>query len=101
MPPGLPERPGSGWYALSPAERGVALFAVAGWLGSAIAKRRRSSVRTGGAQVAGIRQKPMISSRRDIVHHLPDELTEQVCREHEATARRPRAGWWPRDTPRP
>ncbi|WP_157228733.1 hypothetical protein [Nocardia brevicatena] len=81
--------------------REVALFAVAGWPDSAIAKRRRSSVRTVDAQVVGIRQKPMTSSRRDIVHHLPDELTEQVRREREATARRPRTGRSPRDTPRP
>lgn len=96
-----PKRPDSGWYALSPAEREVAVFAAAGWPNSAIAVRRHSSVRTVDAQVASVRQKLMISSRRDIVHHLPDELTERVRREREVTVQRSRAGRSPRDTPRP
>ncbi|WP_040789478.1 ATP-binding protein [Nocardia paucivorans] len=96
-----PRRSASGWRTLSPAEREVAVLAAAGWSNSAIAEYRRSSVRTVDAQVASVRQKLLISSRREIVHHLPEEMIERVRREREVTARRSKAGRSPRDTPRP
>ncbi|MBB5918734.1 putative ATPase/DNA-binding NarL/FixJ family response regulator [Nocardia transvalensis] len=75
------------WDTLSRAERDVAVLAAAGWSNSAIAHRRSSSVRTVDAQIATVRQKLMISSRRDIVRHVPRDLTDRV--RHEA-AHRPR-----------
>ncbi|MEU4314112.1 AAA family ATPase [Nocardia sp. NPDC024068] len=76
----------SRWDALSPAEREVALLAAAGWPNSAIAERRKSSVRTVDAQVASIRQKLLISSRRDIAGHVPAELAETVRAEGASAA---------------
>ncbi|NEW45118.1 LuxR family transcriptional regulator [Nocardia cyriacigeorgica] len=78
------------WLALSQAERDVAILAAAGWPNSAIASRRHSSIRTVDAQVAGIRQKLMISSRNDIARHVPPELAERVQRESEQRPQRPR-----------
>jgi DNA-binding CsgD family transcriptional regulator len=78
-----PLRVASRWRDLSQAERDVAVLAAAGWPNSAIAARRRSSIRTVDAQVATVRQKLMISSRTDIVGYIPDELTERVRNESE------------------
>ncbi|MGK8508952.1 ATP-binding protein [Nocardia asiatica] len=85
-------RPGSRWSDLSEAERDVAIFAAAGWPNSAIAGRRRSSVRTVDAQVAAIRQKLMIASRADIAGHIPDELADRVRYESERRPSRRRRG---------
>ncbi|MEV6322249.1 AAA family ATPase [Nocardia sp. NPDC051787] len=82
-------RPSSRWNDLSQAERDVAILAAAGWPNSAIAARRRSSIRTVDAQVAAIRQKLMIASRADIAGHIPAELADRVRHESE---RRPRRG---------
>ncbi|WP_227983706.1 LuxR C-terminal-related transcriptional regulator [Nocardia spumae] len=76
------------WHTLSRAEREVAVLAAAGWPNSAIAERRRSSVRTVDAQVAMVRQKLHISSRTDIASHLPTEAAERMRREAAAGARR-------------
>ncbi|MGO4617630.1 AAA family ATPase [Nocardia sp. 2YAB30] len=56
--------------------------------------RRRpvSSIRTVDAQVAAIRQKLMISSRADIVGHIPEELVDRVRYESERRPRRARKG---------
>ncbi|WP_280209194.1 helix-turn-helix domain-containing protein, partial [Nocardia cyriacigeorgica] len=78
------------WESLSRAERDVAILAAAGWPNSAIASRRHSSVRTVDAQVAGIRQKLMISSRNDIAAHIPPELAERVRAEAGQRPQRPR-----------
>jgi DNA-binding CsgD family transcriptional regulator len=86
--PVLPEV--TGWNGLSPAEREVAVLAAAGWPNSGIAERRGSSVRTVGAQVASIRQKLLISSRRDIPRYVPAELAETVDLERTAAAGRRR-----------
>uniref|UniRef100_UPI0024545018 helix-turn-helix domain-containing protein n=1 Tax=Nocardia cyriacigeorgica TaxID=135487 RepID=UPI0024545018 len=90
--PGVPPAPPrSGlWESLSRAERDVAILAAAGWPNSAIASRRHSSVRTVDAQVAGIRQKLMISSRNDIAAHIPPELAERVRAEAGQRPQRPR-----------
>ncbi|WP_228002885.1 helix-turn-helix transcriptional regulator [Nocardia australiensis] len=80
----------SPWNELSRAERDVAVFAAAGWPNSAIAIRRRSSIRTVDAQVATIRQKLMISSRNDIVRYIPEELAERVRDESQRQPRRAR-----------
>uniref|UniRef100_UPI002454A6D0 helix-turn-helix domain-containing protein n=1 Tax=Nocardia cyriacigeorgica TaxID=135487 RepID=UPI002454A6D0 len=86
-----PAPPRSGlWESLSRAERDVAILAAAGWPNSAIASRRHSSVRTVDAQVAGIRQKLMISSRNDIAAHIPPELAERVRAEAGQRPQRPR-----------
>ncbi|MGK8525356.1 ATP-binding protein [Nocardia asteroides] len=85
-------RPASRWSDLSEAERDVAVFAAAGWPNSAIAGRRRSSVRTVDAQVAAIRQKLMIASRADIAGHIPDELADRVRYESERRPSRGRKG---------
>ncbi|WP_411156629.1 helix-turn-helix domain-containing protein [Nocardia cyriacigeorgica] len=87
--PPAPPRAGL-WESLSRAERDVAILAAAGWSNSAIAGRRRSSVRTVDAQVAGIRQKLMISSRIDIAAHIPAELAERVRAEAGQRPQRPR-----------
>ncbi|MEV5649892.1 AAA family ATPase [Nocardia sp. NPDC052254] len=78
------------WQALSRAEREVAVLAAAGWPNSAIAGRRRSSVRTVDAQVAMVRQKLGISSRTDIVGHLPADAAERM--RAEAAQRHDRPG---------
>ncbi|MGQ4619668.1 AAA family ATPase [Nocardia sp. R7R-8] len=85
-------RPASRWNELSEAERDVAVFAAAGWANSAIAGRRRSSIRTVDAQVAAIRQKLMIASRADIADHIPDELADRVRYESERRPSRRRRG---------
>ncbi|WP_019930923.1 LuxR C-terminal-related transcriptional regulator [Nocardia sp. BMG111209] len=77
------------WTVLSRAERDVAILAAAGWSNSAIAARRRSSVRTVDAQVATIRQKLMINSRTEIVGYVPADLAERMRLEAQ---RRPRRG---------
>lgn len=87
-----PRRRTSRWSELSQAERDVAVLAAAGWPNSAIAARRRSSIRTVDAQVAAIRQKLMIASRADIAGHIPDELADRVRYESERRPRRGRAG---------
>ncbi|WP_327147982.1 ATP-binding protein [Nocardia sp. NBC_01329] len=80
----------SRWNALSPAEREIAVLAAAGWPNSAIAERRGSSVRTVDAQVASIRQKLMIASRRQISDHIPGDLAERVGAERTTAGGRPR-----------
>ncbi|MFD8249250.1 ATP-binding protein [Nocardia sp. NPDC059691] len=85
-------RPASRWNDLSDAERDVAVFAAAGWPNSAIAGRRRSSIRTVDAQVAAIRQKLEIASRADIAAHIPDELADRVRYESERRPSRRRRG---------
>ncbi len=88
----MSRRPASRWNDLSDAERDVAVFAAAGWANSAIAGRRRSSIRTVDAQVAAIRQKLMIASRADIAAHIPDELADRVRYESERRPSRRRRG---------
>ncbi|WP_280233690.1 ATP-binding protein [Nocardia cyriacigeorgica] len=66
------------WDSLSPAEREIAVLAAAGWSNSAIAARRGSSTRTVDAQVASIRQKLAVASRREIVAHVPGDLAERI-----------------------
>ncbi|WP_328391742.1 ATP-binding protein [Nocardia sp. NBC_00416] len=83
-------RADSRWETLSPAEREVAVLAAAGWPNSAIAERRGSSVRTVDAQVASIRQKLLIASRRRIPDHIPAGLAERVRAERAAAAGRSR-----------
>ena len=80
----------SRWDNLSPAEREVAVLAAAGWPNSAIAQRRGSSVRTVDAQVASIRQKLVIGSRRQIPDHIPAHLTGAVDTERATAADRSR-----------
>ncbi|WP_280414210.1 ATP-binding protein [Nocardia carnea] len=90
-PVAAPAAPGAErWDVLSPAERAVAVLAAAGWTNSAIAERRGSSVRTVDAQVASIRQKLLIGSRRAIAGHVPDELARTVDSERAASGRRGR-----------
>ncbi len=88
--PSAPARPEPDrWQSLSTAEREVAVLAAAGWPNSAIAGRRRSSVRTVDAQVATVRQKLGITSRTDIARHLPADAAERM---REAARRRERPG---------
>ncbi|MET8800791.1 helix-turn-helix transcriptional regulator [Nocardia sp. NPDC004568] len=87
----------SRWGSLSPAEREVAVLAAAGWPNSAIAERRGSSVRTVDAQVAGVRQKLLIGSRRRIPDHIPLHLAGVVAAERDTAAGRSR---YRRRTPR-
>src|SRR5690606_24818196 len=90
---GPPEQPAARsqlWDTLSRAERDVAILAAAGWPNSAIASRRHSSIRTVDAQVAGIRQKLMISSRTGIAAHIPPEFAERVRAAAEQRPQRPR-----------
>ncbi|MFE6862381.1 ATP-binding protein [Nocardia sp. NPDC057668] len=76
-----PARALSRWRDLTPAESEVATLAAAGWQNAAIAERRGSSIRTVDAQVAAIRQKLMITTRSDIIWHLPPDLEDRVHRE--------------------
>ncbi|MGO4617787.1 LuxR C-terminal-related transcriptional regulator [Nocardia sp. 2YAB30] len=76
----------SRWDELTPAERQVAILATAGWTNLAIAVRRGKSARTIDAQMAAILQKLGITSRQDIIHHIPKDIIEQVRTE---TVRRP------------
>ncbi|GAA5104303.1 helix-turn-helix domain-containing protein [Nocardia iowensis] len=71
-------RASSLWETLSPAERDVAVLAAAGRPNSAIAVRRDRSVRTVDAQVSLILQKLMVSSRSDIIGHIPADLLHRV-----------------------
>ncbi|MEV0046235.1 AAA family ATPase [Nocardia rhamnosiphila] len=87
----------SRWGSLSPAEREVAVLAAAGWPNSAIAERRGSSVRTVDAQVASVRQKLVIGSRRQIPDHIPAHLSGVVDAERVTAAGRSRSR---RRTPR-
>ncbi|MGW4720688.1 ATP-binding protein [Nocardia sp. NPDC004260] len=68
----------SRWQELSPAERQVAVLAAAGWSNAAIADRRSKSVRTIDAQVTAVLHKLMISSREDIIEHVPRNAIDQV-----------------------
>ncbi|NKY87264.1 LuxR C-terminal-related transcriptional regulator [Nocardia veterana] len=81
-----------GWALLSRAEREVAVLAAAGLPNSAIAGRRRSSVRTVDAQVAMVRQKLRITSRAQIARHLPGDAAERMRREAARAAVGPEPG---------
>ncbi|WP_327115533.1 helix-turn-helix transcriptional regulator [Nocardia sp. NBC_01730] len=76
----------SRWDELTPAERQVAILATAGWTNPAIAVRRGKSARTIDSQMAAILQKLGITSREDIIDHIPKDIIEQVRTE---TIRRP------------
>ncbi|MEV0297713.1 AAA family ATPase [Nocardia sp. NPDC050710] len=84
-PPDPPsaDPPSSRWRELSNAECEVAVLVAAGWPNSAIAARRRSSIRTVDAQVAAIRQKLAVATRTAIVDHVPAELTALIREESE------------------
>ncbi|MFE3445425.1 ATP-binding protein [Nocardia sp. NPDC059180] len=75
--PGMVSR-APNWDSLSRAEREIAVLAAAGWSNNAIAVRRGSSMRTVDAQVASIRQKLAIASRREIVSHIPADLADRI-----------------------
>ncbi|MGW4720792.1 LuxR C-terminal-related transcriptional regulator [Nocardia sp. NPDC004260] len=85
--PGIANQPTSRWQDLSPAERQVAVLAAAGWSNAAIATRRGKSVRTIDAQVTAVLHKLVISSREDIIDHIPRSVIDQVRIESD---RRPR-----------
>ncbi|MBL1079762.1 hypothetical protein JK358_35710 [Nocardia sp. 2] len=74
------------WQDLSRAESDCALLAAAGWSNSAIAQRRGTSIRTVEAQLAAIRQKLMITTRSDIIWHVPENLEDHI---RTAIAQRP------------
>lgn len=76
----------SHWHTLTPVEQQVAILATAGWTNTAIATRRGRSVRTIDAQIAAILQKLAITSREDIIEHIPKDLIDQVRAE---TTQRP------------
>lgn len=69
---------GSHWHRLTPTEQQVAILAAAGWTNSAIATRRGKSTRTIDAQLASAFQKLAISSRDDIIEHVPKDTIAQV-----------------------
>ncbi|WP_159851020.1 ATP-binding protein [Nocardia sp. CY41] len=78
---------GSLWRQLTGAEQLVAVLAAAGWTNPAIAARRGKSTRTIDTQIAAVLQKLAITSREDIIGHIPKALIDQVRTE---TTRRPR-----------
>ncbi|MBL1079806.1 hypothetical protein JK358_35930 [Nocardia sp. 2] len=78
--------PGVLWASLTRAERHIATYAAAGWTNTAIAAHRRCSVRTVDAQLASVRRKLMITSRNDILRHIPAEISKAVA---DATQNRP------------
>ncbi|MFG1798223.1 LuxR C-terminal-related transcriptional regulator [Nocardia sp. NPDC049149] len=82
------------WYRLSEAEQQVALLAAAGWTNKAIAARRGTSAGTVRAQMAAVRSKLAVSSRRDIVRFIPEADRLDVRREA-ARRLRTRAGAHP------
>ncbi|MET9030793.1 LuxR C-terminal-related transcriptional regulator [Nocardia sp. NPDC004168] len=69
------------WSALTAAECEVALLAAAGWTNVAIAARRSGSPKTVGAQMIAIFQKLMITTRADIIGHVPGHLLDRVRKE--------------------
>ncbi|MET8877287.1 LuxR C-terminal-related transcriptional regulator [Nocardia sp. NPDC004604] len=71
----------SRWRELSPAEREVAILAAAGWANSAIAARRGNSTRTVDAQMATILRKLTVTSRSDLIGHIPDEFGDRITSE--------------------
>lgn len=66
------------WPELTPAEQQVAILAAAGWTNAAIAARRGKSLRTIDAQIASILHKLAITSREDIIEHVPRDVIDQV-----------------------
>ncbi|WP_327100871.1 AAA family ATPase [Nocardia vinacea] len=80
----------SRWRELSAAEREVALLASAGWANSAIAARRGSSMRTVDAQIATVLRKLMVTSRSEIIGHIPEELGDRIASESRKRPRRSR-----------
>ncbi|MEU7769567.1 AAA family ATPase [Nocardia sp. NPDC049190] len=80
------EQAPSRWHELSPAEHQVATLAAAGWTNTAISARRGTSVRTIDSQVTAILHKLAITSREDIIDHIPRDVIDQVRTE---TTRQP------------
>ncbi|MEU7769646.1 AAA family ATPase [Nocardia sp. NPDC049190] len=78
--------PLSRWHDLTKAEQQVAILAAAGWTNTAISARRGTSVRTIDTQIAAILHKLVITSREDIIEHIPRSAIDQVRTE---TTRRP------------
>ncbi|WP_327119146.1 AAA family ATPase [Nocardia sp. NBC_01730] len=88
----------SHWHGLTPAEQQVAILATAGWTNPEIAARRGKSARTIDAQMAAIRRKLAISSREEIIEHIPKDTIDQVRTE---TIRRPHRNGWKPPPPHP
>ncbi|MBF6227808.1 hypothetical protein IU470_22205 [Nocardia abscessus] len=68
----------SRWRELSRAEREIAVLVAAGWANSAIAARRGSSIRTVDTQVSIVLRKLMLTTRADVIRHVPNELQKRV-----------------------
>lgn len=70
--------PISHWHDLTRTEHEVAILAAAGWTNTAIAARRRKSTRTIDAQMTAILRKLAVSSREDIIEHIPQDTIAEV-----------------------
>ncbi|MGO4614785.1 AAA family ATPase [Nocardia sp. 2YAB30] len=66
------------WQLLTPTEQQVAILAAAGWTNTAIAARRGNSVRTIDAQLTAILNKLIITTRNDIIEHVPRNVIDTV-----------------------
>lgn len=66
------------WDQLTTAERQVAVLAAAGWTNNAIATRRGKSVRTIDSQLSAALRKLAVTSRDDIIEHIPPDTVAQV-----------------------
>ncbi|WP_280273146.1 LuxR C-terminal-related transcriptional regulator [Nocardia wallacei] len=74
------------WHQLTRAEREVAVLAAAGWSNRAIATRRGKSTRTIDSQLASVLRKLAISSRDDIIGHIPKDTIARVRSEYTAAS---------------
>ncbi|MEU7632943.1 AAA family ATPase [Nocardia sp. NPDC049220] len=70
--------PASRWQELTTTEQQVATLAAAGWTNTAIAARRGKSTRTIDAQITAILQKLAITTRDDIMKHIPRHVIDTV-----------------------
>jgi DNA-binding NarL/FixJ family response regulator len=68
----------SGWGKLTQSEQDVAVLAAAGWTNAQIAHRRGTSPRTVGAQMSTILDRLNITSREEIIAHIPADLIDKV-----------------------
>ncbi|WP_433520615.1 helix-turn-helix transcriptional regulator [Nocardia pseudovaccinii] len=87
----------SQWLELTSAEQHIAVLAAAGWTNKAIAARRGTSIGTVRGQMAAVRTKLMVSSRREIVHFVPDaerSVVQREARSRLAGSRRPADPRW-------
>lgn len=76
--PSIGREPISHWNELTRVEQQVAVLAAAGWSNAAIATRRGKSTRTVDAQITAVLRKLAVTSREEIIEHVPHGIAEEV-----------------------